>query len=64
MDNPSRFSPFPIQYHDVWALYKKAVSSFWPVEEVLLHKDYDDWVKLSDNERHFIKHVLAFFCKR
>lgn len=61
MDNPNRFTPFPIQYPDIWDLYKKAVSSFWPVEEVKLNKDYDDWVKLSPNEQYFIRHVLAFF---
>lgn len=60
-DNPNRFSPFPIQYGDIWALYKKAVSSFWPVEEILLHKDYEHWQSLSKDEQHFIKHVLAFF---
>lgn len=60
-DNPNRYSPFPLQYPEIWRLYKLAGSSFWPVEEVKLNKDSDDWAKLSDNERYFIKHVLAFF---
>lgn len=60
--NPLRFSPFPIQHPDMWALYKKAVASFWTVDEVSLAKDLDDFHnKLTDNERHFVKHVLAFF---
>lgn len=42
-------------------MYKKAVASFWSVEEVDLSNDMRDWIKLSANEQHFIKHVLAFF---
>merc|ERR1712198_288482 len=60
-DNPSRFVIFPIQFDDIFALYKKAVASFWTVEEVDLSKDINDWDKLKDDERHFISHVLAFF---
>ncbi|KAG1680149.1 hypothetical protein FOA52_000262 [Chlamydomonas sp. UWO 241] len=42
-------------------MYKKAVASFWTAEEIDMSKDINDWVKLSDDERHFVKHVLAFF---
>lgn len=57
-----RFTTFPIVYHDLWALYKKAVASFWTAEEIDLSKDNDDWEnKLNDNERHFISTILAFF---
>ena len=59
--NPSRFVLFPVQYHDIWQFYKKAEASFWTAEEVDLSKDMKDWEKLTDNERHFLKHVLAFF---
>lgn len=51
----------PIQYHDIWEFYKKAVASFWTVEEVDLAKDLTDWESLNDDERHFISYVLAFF---
>jgi len=60
-ENPSRFVIFPIQHHDVWRFYKKAVASFWTVEEVDLSKDMSDWLKLKEDERYFISHVLAFF---
>lgn len=60
-DNPGRFVILPIQYPDIFKMYKKAVASFWTVEEVDLDKDKKDWVKLNDNEKHFISHVLAFF---
>ena len=60
-ENPGRFVIFPIQYHDIFQMYKKAVASFWTVEEVDLSKDLNDWDNLKDGERHFISHVLAFF---
>ncbi len=60
-ENPNRFVLFPIQDHDIWQFYKKAVASFWTAEEIDLSGDQNDWKKLSDSEKHFIKHVLAFF---
>jgi ribonucleoside-diphosphate reductase subunit M2 len=61
-DNPNRFVIFPIRHHDIWLFYKKAVASFWTVEEVDLGKDMHDWEnRLTADERHFISHVLAFF---
>ena len=57
----SRFTTFPIRYPDLWALYKKAVASFWTVEEIDLGSDLKDWDRLNDSERHFIKMVLSFF---
>ena len=60
-ENPGRFVIFPIQYQDIFQMYKKAVASFWTVEEVDLSQDLKDWDSLKDGERHFISHVLAFF---
>lgn len=61
-ENPNRFVVFPIQHHDLWEFYKKAEASFWTAEEIDLASDLVDWrKKLNDDERHFIKHVLAFF---
>ena len=59
----ARYTLFPIQQEEqtLYKLYKKAVASFWTVEEVDFSKDKEDWDKLNDNEKHFIKHVLAFF---
>jgi ribonucleotide reductase beta subunit family protein with ferritin-like domain len=57
----ARFTTFPVRYPDLWALYKKAVGSFWTVEEIDLAGDLKDWDSLNDSERHFIKMVLAFF---
>lgn len=60
-DNPNRFVIFPIQYDDIWQFYKKAEASFWTAEEIDLQQDLVDWSKLNENERYFIKNVLAFF---
>ncbi len=62
VDNPNRFVLFPIQHDDIWNFYKKCEASFWTAEEIDLHQDITDWeTKLNDDEKHFIKHVLAFF---
>ncbi|MBK9461042.1 MAG: ribonucleotide-diphosphate reductase subunit beta [Sphingobacteriales bacterium] len=60
-DNKDRFVLFPIKHNDIWKMYKQAEASFWTAEEIDLSSDLSDWDKLSDNERYFIKHVLAFF---
>lgn len=57
-----RFTPFPIRYPDMWDMYLKAVASFWTADEISLAEDVVHWrERLSEDERHFIKHVLAFF---
>ncbi len=56
-----KYTVFPINYPKIWDFYKKHISSFWVVEEIRLSDDLEDWKKLNDNERHFIKNVLAFF---
>ena len=61
-ENDKRFVLFPIKHDHIWKMYKQAVASFWTAEEVDLHADLQDWEhKLNDNEKHFVKHVLAFF---
>ncbi len=60
-ENKDRFTLFPIKHTDIWKAYKKAEASFWTAEEMDLSKDPSDWEKLTDNERYFIKHILAFF---
>lgn len=60
-DNEERFVMFPIQDQDVWKMYKKQMDCFWRAEEIDLSKDLAHWEKLTPNEQHFIKMVLAFF---
>lgn len=49
---------YPMQ---IWQMYKKAEASFWTAEEIDLASDMKDWEGLTNNERHFISHILAFF---
>ncbi|MEO7175423.1 MAG: ribonucleotide-diphosphate reductase subunit beta [Saprospiraceae bacterium] len=61
-ENPNRFVLFPIEHNDIWAFYKKSQACFWTSEEIDLSPDLADWEhKLNADEKHFIKHVLAFF---
>lgn len=56
----SRYVMFPIKYHSVWEMYKKAVASFWTVEEISF-SDASEWNRMTENEQRFIENTLAFF---
>ena len=60
-ENPFRHTLFPIEHQEIFDHYKKHLASFWVAEEVDLASDLKDWELLDQNEKHFIKHVLAFF---
>ena len=60
-ENPNRYTLFPIKYNDIFQAYKNHMSLFWTAEEIDYPADLDDWKKLTDDERYFIEHVLAFF---
>lgn len=61
-ENKERFVLFPIKHKEIWQMYKQAEASFWTAEEIDLSTDIIDWEKrLTADEKHFIKHVLAFF---
>jgi ribonucleoside-diphosphate reductase beta chain len=60
-ENKNRFVLFPLEHHDIWSYYKKAQQVFWTAEEIDLSQDLTDWEKLNEGEKHFVKHVLAFF---
>jgi|TARA_R110002126_G_scaffold156796_1_gene304237 ribonucleoside-diphosphate reductase beta chain len=61
-ENKNRFVIFPIKHHDIWEWYKKMEASFWTAEEIDLSQDLNDWNnKLNEEEKYFIKHILAFF---
>lgn len=62
-DNDDRFilSSSNVKYPKIWELYKKHVASFWTVDETDLYQDKSDWENLTNNERFYIKRVLAFF---
>ncbi len=60
-ENQDRFVLFPIKHHDVWEMYKQSMACFWTADEIDLAPDLAEWENLSDDSRHFLKHVLAFF---
>jgi ribonucleotide reductase beta subunit family protein with ferritin-like domain len=57
----NRYVMFPIKDQDIWKMYKKAEDLFWRAEEIDLSKDNKDWENLTEDERHFISMILAFF---
>ena len=61
IENPNRYVLFPIKYDKIWSSYKQQLACFWSAEEIDLSKDLTDWEKLNDDERYFIKNILAFF---
>ena len=60
-ENPNRFVMFPLSDKSIWEMYKKQMDCFWRAEEIDLSQDLNDWEKLNDGEKHFVKMVLAFF---
>ena len=57
----NRYVMFPIQYNDIWEMYKRSIDSFWHTGEISLAQDLNDWNRLNEDERNFIKMILAFF---
>lgn len=57
----NRYTIFPLKYLNLWKFYKDQSSSFWFNEEIQFSSDIKHWEKLNDNEKYFIKHILAFF---
>ena len=62
-ESKNRFTLFPVEYQDVFDAYKQQESQLWTVQEVNLSDDVNQWTSgaLTDDERFFISHILAFF---
>jgi ribonucleotide reductase beta subunit family protein with ferritin-like domain len=60
-EDPNRYVMFPIKDNDIWKMYKKQEDLFWRAEEIDLSKDNKDWETLTDDEKHFVSMILAFF---
>lgn len=60
-ENPNRYVMFPIEDHSIWQMYKKQVDCFWRAEEIDFSKDLTSWKTLNNDEKYFIKMILAFF---
>jgi ribonucleoside-diphosphate reductase beta chain len=61
LPSSDRYVIFPIKYPDMWDMYERSLASFWTVNEIDFSRDESDFKTMNDNERHFIKHILAFF---
>tara|TARA_R110000772_G_scaffold187478_4_gene298651 strand:- start:4 stop:957 length:954 start_codon:yes stop_codon:yes gene_type:complete len=60
-ESTNRLAIFPIQYSDIWSLYKKQSDCFWRAEEIDFRMDKFD--ELSEGEQFFVSHILAFFAQ-
>ena len=60
-ESVDRYVLFPVEDNKIFKMYKKQVDLFWRPEEINLSKDLNDWNGLTDDERHFISMILAFF---
>ena len=60
-EDQDRYVMFPIKDHDIWSMYKRQVDCFWRAEEIDLSKDMASWKTLTENEKYFIKMIIAFF---
>lgn len=57
-----RPSILPIEYPEIWDFYTKHKGAYWVEGEIPYRDDLDDWNnKLDDDERYFIKMMLAYF---
>lgn len=60
-EDPTRFTMFPLKHLDLWTAYKNHMKAFWTEDELDYPADKEDWAKLTNDERYFIEHILAFF---
>jgi ribonucleoside-diphosphate reductase beta chain len=60
-DESNRYILHPIKYPDIWKLAETHRKAIWFESDVNCAQDLPDWHSLTDDERHFIKYVLAFF---
>ena len=60
-EDENRYVMFPIKDQNIWDMYKKQVDCFWRAEEIDLTKDQKDWDSLTDDEKYYIKMIIAFF---
>lgn len=52
---------FPVQYPEIYDLYKKAVAAFWTSDEINLADDAHEYEKLSPDEKELLNRVIGFF---
>jgi len=59
--SPEDVNLHPIKYKWAYDLYNQAVRNTWFPHEIALKEDLEDWQKMTEDERHTVKFVMAFF---
>lgn len=56
-----KYCLFPLKRPDLYKKYEDAFACFWSHTEADLTQDVLDFERITDGERHYIKHILSFF---
>ncbi|MDB5237823.1 MAG: nrdF [Candidatus Kaiserbacteria bacterium] len=58
---PDDYNLHPSKYPWAYDLYNQAVRNTWFPHEIALKEDLDDWAKMTEDERHAVEFLVAFF---
>ncbi len=59
--SPEDVNLHPLNYKWAYDLYNQAVRNTWFPHEIALKEDLEDWEKMTEDERHAVKFLMAFF---
>ena len=59
--SPEDVNLHPLRYPWAYDLYNQAVRNTWFPHEIALKEDLEDWEKMTDDERHAVSFLMAFF---
>ena len=59
--SPDDMTLHPLRYSWAYDLYQQAVRNTWFPHEITLKEDLDDWAKMTEDEKHAVKFLMAFF---
>lgn len=58
---PDDMNLHPIRYKWAYDLYTQAVRNTWFPHEIALQEDLQDWARMTEDERHSVTFLMAFF---
>lgn len=58
---PDDMNLHPIRYKWAYDLYNQAVRNTWFPHEIALQEDLQDWARMTEDERHSVSFLMAFF---
>lgn len=59
--SPDDMNLHPLRYQWAYDLYNQAVRNTWFPHEIPLKEDLGDWAKMTEDERHAVEFLMAFF---